>query len=192
MMQSIYRHSLLAAILFSLTGLAQADCWEEAGQQFSIAPELLYAIAEQESNLDPRAIGHNRNGSRDIGLMQVNSMHLPQLAKQRITEQTLLNDSCQALKVGAGILADFMRRYGYSWEAVGAYNAGTATDGGAPERRAQYAKKISVRYQRLMTSIKNGGPGIQRQDNAVTAIPAIELPSPAAQMDKLNRLPNRL
>nr|QBJ27750.1 cell invasion protein [Plesiomonas shigelloides] len=41
-----------------------------------------------------------------------------------------------------------MQRYGYSWEAVGAYNAGTA-----PERytmRMRYANKIWERYHRLI------------------------------------------
>ncbi|RXZ38319.1 invasion protein IagB [Oxalobacteraceae bacterium CAVE-383] len=153
-MQSICKNFISALVLFSAVGAARADCWEEAGREFSIAPELLYAIAEQESNLDPRAIGRNRDGSRDIGLMQVNSYHLPRLAKYGITEQALLNDSCRALKVGAGILADFMRRYGYSWEAVGAYNAGTAIDGGAPQRRREYANKIAVRYQRILKERK--------------------------------------
>lgn len=101
-MQSICKHIISALVLFGVFGTANADCWEEAGREFSIAPELLYAIAEQESNLNPRAIGHNSNGSRDIGLMQVNTYHLPRLAKYGITEQSLLNDSCRALKVGAG------------------------------------------------------------------------------------------
>jgi soluble lytic murein transglycosylase-like protein len=189
-MQSICKHFISAVLLFSVAGLAHADCWEEAGREFSIAPELLYAIAEQESNLDPRAIGRNRDGSRDIGLMQVNSYHLPRLAKYGITEQSLLNDSCRALKVGAGILADFMRRYGYSWEAVGAYNAGTAIDGGAPERRQQYANKIAVRYQRILkernvaAAVKKIVPGA-----AVAAIPSVRLSTPTAQ---LKPQPNRL
>jgi soluble lytic murein transglycosylase-like protein len=189
-MQSICKHFISAVLLFGIAGLAHADCWEEAGREFSIAPELLYAIAEQESNLNPRAIGHNSNGSRDIGLMQVNTYHLPRLAKYGITEQSLLNDSCRALKVGAGILADFMRRYGYSWEAVGAYNAGTAIDGGAPERRQQYANKIAVRYQRILKE-RNVAAQVRKIAPAasVAAIPTVKLSAPTAQ---LNQQPNRL
>lgn len=189
-MQSICKHFISALVLFGAVGTANADCWEEAGREFSIAPELLYAIAEQESNLNPRAIGHNSNGSRDIGLMQVNTYHLPRLAKYGITEQSLLNDSCRALKVGAGILADFMRRYGYSWEAVGAYNAGTAIDGGAPERRRAYANKIAVRYQRILKE-RNAAADVRKiaPAAAVSAIPTVKLSAPTAQ---INRQPNRL
>ncbi|MGL5728970.1 MAG: transglycosylase SLT domain-containing protein, partial [Plesiomonas sp.] len=55
---------------------------------------------------------------------------------------------CISIIVGASILADMMQRYGYSWEAVGAYNAGTA-----PERytmRMRYANKVWERYHRLI------------------------------------------
>ncbi|PJG60135.1 transglycosylase SLT domain-containing protein, partial [Aeromonas cavernicola] len=64
-----------------------------------------------------------------------------------INEQSL-KDPCISIIVGASILADMMQRYGYSWEAVGAYNAGTA-----PERytmRMRYANKVRERYQRLV------------------------------------------
>ena len=38
------------------------------------------------------AINRNRDGSHDIGLMQINSMHLPDLARQGITRQRLLDE----------------------------------------------------------------------------------------------------
>jgi soluble lytic murein transglycosylase-like protein len=179
--KNFFKKFLMVAMLSGVAGLAQADCWEEAGREFSIAPELLYAIAEQESGLDPSVIGHNSNGSRDIGLMQINSSHLPRLAKQNITEKTLLNNSCQSLKVGAGILADFMRRYGYSWKAVGAYNAGGAENSGADQRRRAYAKKVAVRYQRvvakkIMETVKRNAA--IRQAGRTSPIPALRIALP--------------
>lgn len=122
-------------------------CWAEAGQRYSIEPELLYAIAQVESNLNPSAVNHNADGSRDIGLMQINSWHLPRLQASGINEQRLLNESCLAVNVGASILADFIKRYGYSWEAVGAYNAGTSE--GRDTARLRYAHKVWQRYRSL-------------------------------------------
>ena len=58
---------------------------------------LLYAIASAESSLDARAINRNRDGSHDIGLMQINSMHLPDLARQGITRQRLLDEPCLSI-----------------------------------------------------------------------------------------------
>lgn len=128
-------------------GMAQAHawCWSKAGQLHAIEPELLQAIAEVESGLRSDAIHHNRDGTRDIGLMQINSIHLPRLSTQGITEQRLLDDPCLSVEVGASVLAGFITRYGYNWTAVGAYNAGNS-----PRRQAarlRYARKVWQRYQ---------------------------------------------
>lgn len=128
-------------------GMAQAHawCWSKAGQLHAIEPELLQAIAEVESGLRSDAINHNRDGTRDIGLMQINSIHLSRLNAQGITEQRLLDDPCLSVEVGASVLAGFITRYGYNWTAVGAYNAGNS-----PHRQAarlRYARKVWQRYQ---------------------------------------------
>ncbi|MGL4602962.1 MAG: transglycosylase SLT domain-containing protein, partial [Iodobacter sp.] len=112
------RSFLLLLLLCSSS--AWADCWERAGQSFGISPELLYAIAQQESGLNPQASNRNSNGSDDIGLMQINSVHLPRLKKMGIDEKHLRQDPCLSIMIGASILSDMMKRYGYSWEAVGA------------------------------------------------------------------------
>ncbi|WP_044059268.1 transglycosylase SLT domain-containing protein [Pseudomonas ogarae] len=130
-------------------GMAQAHawCWSKAGQLHAIEPELLQAIADVESGLKPDAINHNRNGTRDIGLMQINSIHLSRLSTEGITEQRLLEDPCLSVEVGASVLAGFIARYGYNWTAVGAYNAGNS-----PHRQAarlRYARKVWQRYQVL-------------------------------------------
>ncbi len=80
-------------------------------------------------------MGRNRDGSRDIGLMQINSSWLPTLASHGIAEYHLF-DACTSIHVGAWILAGNVSRLGYTWEAVGAYNARSA-----PLRRA-YAQKV--------------------------------------------------
>ncbi|MCL6702960.1 transglycosylase SLT domain-containing protein [Pseudomonas sp. T1.Ur] len=127
------------------TPQAQAWCWSRAGQLHAIEPELLQAIAEVESGLRSDAINHNRNGTRDIGLMQINSIHLTRLGAEGITEQRLLDEPCLSVEVGASVLAGFIARYGYNWTAVGAYNAGNAPDRQAA--RLRYARKVWQRYQ---------------------------------------------
>lgn len=141
------RKAVISLLFLSGTSYAQANCWDHAASTFNISPQLLYAIAQQESDLNPDVIGYNANGSQDYGLMQINSIHLPRLRQLGINEQRL-KEPCISIIVGASILADMMQRYGYSWEAVGAYNAGTA-----PERytmRMRYASKVWEHYQRLI------------------------------------------
>lgn len=137
----------MLASLIGVSFSSQANCWDDAGRSFGIAPDLLYAIALQESGLNLQAINRNTNGSRDLGLMQINSRHLPTLQKLGIQEQQLLSDGCLSIMVGASILAQFMSRYGYSWEAVGAYNAGTSVDN--KKQRMAYARKVWQRYRYL-------------------------------------------
>ncbi|MBP2169736.1 soluble lytic murein transglycosylase-like protein [Erwinia toletana] len=126
---------------------AQATCWQEAGQRYGIEPELLHAIAIVESNLQSSARNQNRDGSYDIGLMQINSRHLPLLRNFQISESALLDDPCLSVMTGAWVLAGFMRRYGYSWEAVGAYNAGNGSDRG--HLRQRYIQRVHPHYARL-------------------------------------------
>ncbi|WP_426108683.1 transglycosylase SLT domain-containing protein [Pseudomonas sp. TWR1-1-4] len=130
---------------------ALAYCWKEAATQYNIEPELLQAIAVVESGNRAQVMNHaNRNGTRDIGLMQINSIHLPRLLKQGITEDRLINEPCLSVEVGASILAEFIQRFGYNWTAVGSYNVGTGT---GPEREAlrmQYAQKIWAYYEQLV------------------------------------------
>ncbi|WP_421178192.1 lytic transglycosylase domain-containing protein [Aeromonas jandaei] len=130
------------------SGAPLANCWQVAGDKHKIDPLLLYAIAEVESSLNPRAINYNKDGSADIGLMQINSRHLPELTKQGITQEKLQSDVCVSIHTGASVLASFIRKFGYSWQAVGAYNAGGAANNEL--LRQKYAQKVWMRYKSLV------------------------------------------
>lgn len=149
-------------MLFCVTGYANqpkpvlkpeklADCsWESVARKWNVNPYVLYSIAKTESNLNPNAVNKaNKNGSEDVGMMQINSWWFPRLKERYgITRQDLFN-ACTSLEVGAYVLSQNMERHGNSWKAIGAYNAVT------PSKQIKYAEKI---YRNLPPEVRGSAP----------------------------------
>jgi soluble lytic murein transglycosylase-like protein len=143
-------HLCIALLLFTAANAAAEEfCFDEAGVLYSINPLILRAIAKTESNFNARAINWNTNGTYDFGLMQINSSWAPTLGKER---WNALGDTCTNIKTGAMILAGCMKKYGYTWEAIGCYNSQT------PDKRDRYARAVFKQLQK-----------IQRDDKALKA-----------------------
>jgi soluble lytic murein transglycosylase-like protein len=129
-------------------------CWQDAAMRYGVDARLLVAIAQQESSLNPEAINRShaaRTGSIDIGLMQINSRWLPTLDRYGIRASDL-SDPCTNLQVAAWILAQAFRRYGVTWEAVGAYHAG-CSELRPPECAALRTRYATAVYRRLQRSV---------------------------------------
>ena len=131
--------SLVSAVLLSIAIPAWADCIDMAATRHGVNSDLLRAIAYFESSLNPAAVHKNANGTVDIGLMQINSVHLPVLAKYGI-DRAKLSGSCVSAEVGAALLQALTIRYGPTWRAVGEYHSHT------PGLAAAYARSIRDLY----------------------------------------------
>lgn len=123
-----------------LPGIATAEpgCLERAAEWARVHPTLLRAIAWVESAGNPSALNWNRNGSYDVGLMQVNSgWYSSGLASL----WPRLGDPCVNAAAGAWVLKQCMMEYGYTWEAVGCYHAGAGW-ARSPRRRSAAQRYI--------------------------------------------------
>jgi len=131
---------LAAALVATTSSQGHAFCFEEAGAEYGINPQILRAIAKVESNFNPRAVNMNTNGTYDFGLMQINSSWAATLGKKR---WNALGDACYNTKTGAWILSMCMNKYGYTWKAIGCYNSQT------PGKNERYAKMVFDQLQRV-------------------------------------------
>ena len=131
---------LAVAVLISASFAAHADCFNDAAQRYGVEPDLLRAIAMQESSYRWNTTVVNSNGSVDRGLMGINSVHMPSLARFGIDARSIY-EPCANIMVGAWLLKKQILRYGYTWAAVGAYHSKT------PKLSAEYQWKIYQRWR---------------------------------------------
>lgn len=124
----------LAALLASAP--AAADCIDDAARYQGVHPHVLRAIAYHESRMKPETVNHNKNSTRDIGLMGINTVHGGELSRYGIGPDRLF-DPCVNAYVGAWLLRRKVDKYGATWKAVAAYHSETPEIGEAYMRRIQ-------------------------------------------------------
>ncbi len=99
-------------------------CILPASAYYGLNPHLLRAILKVESGLNPAVVNVNKNGTRDVGIGGINSMHFPMLSAYGITPEHL-KDACVGTYVSAWHLAKQIAAYGLTWEAVARYHSAT-------------------------------------------------------------------
>lgn len=97
-------------------------CISKVSEKYGINPEIFYAIAKIESGFNPYAYRKNRNGTVDIGLMQINS----QTARHFGYSPSQLWDICTNVEVAALKLRSCYQIYGESLKTIGCYHSNTA------------------------------------------------------------------
>ncbi|MHC0557879.1 transglycosylase SLT domain-containing protein [Escherichia coli] len=143
---------MLAICLMFINEICHAtDCFDLAGRDYKIDPDLLRAISWQESRYRVNAIGINPVTGYGSGLMQVDSQHFNELARYGIKPEHLTTDPCMNIYTGAYYLAIAFKKWGVTWEAVGAYNAGFRKSERQNQRRLAYASEV----YRIYTGIKS-------------------------------------
>ena len=140
-------------------------CIPAAAQHHRIDPRLLRAVLKVESDLRPWAFGRNANGTVDMGMAQINSIHLPELARHGIQSQHLF-DPCVASYVAALLLRKNIDRHGLTWHGVAAYHSLT------PEH--------NQRYQGLLMKALYPEASSQRTASGVKSAPTHALSAPAS------------
>jgi soluble lytic murein transglycosylase-like protein len=119
---------LIAILVAFASTYANADCFESAARNQKVDPLVLRAIAAVESGNNKSAVHRNRNGTVDLGTMQINSIHLRELNRYGVKRKDLMNE-CKNIYTGAWLLRRKMDAHGNNWKAVGAYLDNAAREG---------------------------------------------------------------
>ncbi|PKL97586.1 MAG: conjugal transfer protein, partial [Gammaproteobacteria bacterium HGW-Gammaproteobacteria-7] len=97
-----------------------------AAAYYTVPVDLVRAVLLTEGGASG-TVSRNTNGTRDLGPMQINSIHLPELANYGITESALVRDECLNIHVGAFLLRRALDAEPAFWRGVGRYHSATPT-----------------------------------------------------------------
>ncbi|MDU4254424.1 lytic transglycosylase domain-containing protein [Pseudomonas sp.] len=127
------------------------ECLQRVSQSYQIHPDVLLALMIVEGGTVGQNSRANDNGSYDIGLFQINTIHRAALAALGVTEESLRNDGC----INAAVAGWHLRRVltpevmaGVTDEdsylrAIARYHSTT------PEFNEIYANKLRAAFQYL-------------------------------------------
>jgi soluble lytic murein transglycosylase-like protein len=137
------KYIIIISLFFTLAlSEENENYYVSAGKAFNLEPWILWSIGKTESNHNPYAINRNTNGTYDVGVMQINSIHFARLKKQYgLEKEDLLNPKI-SIYVGASILKECFNKYGNSINAINCYN-GLNYDNRVNNT---YAKKVYKNY----------------------------------------------
>lgn len=176
---------LLGLAAFALPGAVHADCFDDAARYQHVNPDILRAIAWQESHGRPDAKHFNADGSVDFGMMQINSIHLRTLARYGVSRPMLM-DPCVSVYVAAWHLKSKMVKYGNTWAAVGAYHSET------PRENLTYRSRIEAIVRRLRLTSRLVSMAGRRSPPGTNRRPAgFDLPGGSAAGIVSRRRPRR-
>lgn len=117
-------------------------CINDAAIYYHVPATLILSVIKTENGRNGIAV-KNKNGTYDLGVMQINTSWLPRLKKQGFTPEKIKSDPCTNVYVGTWILAQGIAN-GNGWKGVGNYHS--------------YTPKFNERYQ---LKVKNTYAGYQ-------------------------------
>lgn len=122
------------------------ECINHAAEMFHVPATIIVAVMKIENGWNGAAI-KNKNGTYDLGVMQVNSSWLTQLKTYGITRQSLQFDPCINVHTATWILAKGLAK-GEGWQGVGNYHSAT------PINNQRYRQKVKLAYKKMQQAIK--------------------------------------
>lgn len=117
----------LTNFLYSSNFSKYETLYQKYSAEYNVPIEILKAITLVENTkLNPTLVCMNKNGTKDVGLMQINTLWIDALPKMKLTVEKLKTPETN-IKVASYILGNLIQKYGLSWETIGMYHSRTIT-----------------------------------------------------------------
>lgn len=100
------------------------ESFKEYGEHFGVPPLLLKNIAKVESSLNPNCINHNKNGTIDYGIMQINTVHFAELQRYGVSERNIMNPKVNIM-AGAILVKKLIDNNQINYDSIGKYHSKT-------------------------------------------------------------------
>lgn len=125
-----------------------ATCLMLAAQNYNVPPAVILGIMHVEGGKVGQAVGPNKNGSYDLGPMQINTLWVPKLAQHwrvnpQVAYKMIKDDACINVNVSAWILRQRLNESGNLTLAIAHYHSKT------PKHGYVYARKVITAMRRL-------------------------------------------
>ena len=122
-------------------------CLMLAAQTYAVPPAVMLGIYKAEGGKIGQEVS-NTNGSYDLGPMQINTVWMPELAKEwgvneKTARQWVRDDACTNMNVSAWILKNHYLRTGNMTQAIAHYHSRTPDIG---QRYQQRVVRIMERH----------------------------------------------
>lgn len=125
---------------------APIACINQAAIIFHVPATLILSVIKKENGRNGMAI-HNKNGSYDLGIMQINTSWLPTLARYGYTYSDLRYNPCKNVMAGTWILAKNLAQGNTLWSGVGNYHSHTH------KHNQSYRNSVRAWYQKLSSIV---------------------------------------
>lgn len=120
-------------------------CINHAAESFHVPATMIVSVIKMEQGWNGAAI-KNKNGTYDLGVMQINSTWLTKLKQYGITREQLQYNPCINIEVGTWLLAKGLAR-NEGWRGVGNYHSST------PRFNQRYRVRVSKIYENIQHAI---------------------------------------
>ena len=120
------------------------DCINNSAITYHVSAIAILSVMKKENSRNGQAV-RNKNGTYDLGVMQINEIWLPKIAPYGYTREDLQFNACKNVAVGAWLISRSLAEGGAAsaWTSIANYHSRTQV------HNKPYSKSIYANYQKL-------------------------------------------